>query len=88
MLMFDRTVHLGEMDYDVEPFTGFAYSTNPESQLYACECPRLPGPGFAPPDQHFMRDPTLVTTWRDTGGTTIEAASSFRSLVRPWSGQG
>lgn len=85
--MFSRDVHLGGWTYDVEPYTGFTYSTCPEGQWMRTETPRRAGPGFVLPDEHLMRDPTLFTTWPDTGGTPIEV-SGFRSLVRPWSGTG
>lgn len=86
--MFDRGVNLpGPEDYDVEPLTGFTYSTNPTAQWARTEAPRLVGPPLALPPEHVMRDPSLPTTWPMTGGTPIEV-SGFRSLLRPWGGRG
>lgn len=86
--MFHRDVFLAGWTYDVEPHTGFVFGDTPEPQWNCTEPPRLVSPAFAPPDRHFMRDPSLTTTWHDTGGTPQVASSSFRSLVRPWSGTG
>lgn len=80
--MLNLSVHLGGWSYELEPHTGHSYCTCPEAQWTRGETPRLAGAAFAPPPPHFMRDPTLPTSWSDTGGTPIEA-SQFRSLARP-----
>lgn len=86
-MSFNRDVHLCDCAYELEPLTGFTYSTTRGGQWMCKEPPRLAGPAFAPPDEHLMRDPTLATSWSATGGTPV-AASGFRSLVRPWQGIG